>query len=86
MTTDQYDFLISDNIVLELQKLVKLEFLYESPLKASFSEIFEPREEIKLDLPVRKNDMDRVDPLEEIKVPIPDKILQCEKFQTENMD
>lgn len=84
LTTDQYDYLLSPDKVLELQTLFKVEYLCESPIRASFTEIFEPKDELKIQIPERQREMDREEFIEEAKVQIPIQIGDMNKFQTEN--
>ena len=85
MTTDSYDYLVSSYAVLELDKLFKIEYLAESPIRASFTEIFEPKNEIKVQIPKRATEFDRVVPQEEIKAQIPIQIGETDKFDVENI-
>ena len=71
LTTETYDHLLDSDAVLELQKLFNIQFKAESPIRTSFQEMFDPRDEIEVKIPLQRGERNRDKPQEEIKVVIP---------------
>lgn len=59
--TDHYDYLIEADSILQFEKLFEIEFVKQSPIQASWEQIFEPRQEIRVHTPHSSKELNRFD-------------------------
>lgn len=61
LTTQQFDYLVTQQPVLEFEKLFELDFLSTSPLDTTFAEMFSTQDEVSVTLPPKSNERFEVD-------------------------